>query len=685
MNREDTEMGDAEPVPIRQTPIFQFSLPPPSIAKPMSHSQPPVQQRPPSLNDQATTVDREDTKMGEASPLPILPHRPTCPPPFNPPNLPAPSIVTQCEKPMSQCPISPALFPPILPQQQIAPNIPGIQPLTANPQTPVQQRPATPKDESPTSERGDTDLGEDEEILIPQFDNPVDGLHDHFVVEAPLTEQDAEKLEQQQPQVQEQQQMELEQLPATEEGQRLARDQEEKQLCDVSMELLSESFGEGSAVRDVPSEALSESSGDGNAVHDESMDLQSQSSREGGALHDVPMEAPSQSSEEVAKRRSREDERELGRRAQLLEEQQHLKEAEEPTPTVIEREAPRRELEKAEVRKRLTRKRDLQEKHCTESDSEGLDIEVAKFLQRKREREEKIRLHRERQEQKRLDFERRRALNLERYREEHERLIRERQEKTGRVRWIDQDRFANPIAQQPRADKMKVRSAQLAKDPRKSTKIESAEAIAIAIPIAIPIPKEDKKPRGPSKKIRTNNFADKLSEEDRKRWNEASKQAKEPNPDAIEEAFARIRRRELEAEERARQLRKAKDSDPNENMKDYVCVPVVIEPEETLPVIAVPPVVVVPEVSRTENLLPWLVGVTFLMILATSLLVGPLATPETTPAQVIDSAVEQPLPAVTDDMEHPESPMAGFQGACAAVGMQGMRRVGQWLRRNLTL
>jgi hypothetical protein len=140
MSREDTEMGDAEPVPIRQTPIFQFSLPPPSIAKPMSHSQPPVQQRPPSLNDQATTVDREDTKMGEASPLPILPHRPTCPPPFNPPNIPAPSIVTQCEKPMSQCPISPALFPPILPQQQIAPNIPGIQPLIANPQTPVQQR-----------------------------------------------------------------------------------------------------------------------------------------------------------------------------------------------------------------------------------------------------------------------------------------------------------------------------------------------------------------------------------------------------------------------------------------------------------------------------------------------------------------------------------------------------------------
>jgi hypothetical protein len=515
----------------------------------------------------------------------------------------------------------------------------------------------------------------------------VDGLDDHTVVEEPLTEQDAEKLEQQQPKVQEQQQMELEQLPATEEGQRLARDQEEKQLRDVSMELLSESLGEGSAVRDVPSEALSKSSGDGNAVHDESMDLQSQSSREGGALHDVPMEARSQSSEEVAKRRSREDERELGRRAQLLEEQQHLKEAEEPTPTVIEREAPRRELEKAEVRKRLTRKRDLQEKHCTESDSEGLDTEVAKFLQRKREREEKIRLHRERQEQKRLDFERRRALNLERYREEHERLIRERQEKTGRVRWIDQDRFAKPIAQQPRADKMKVRSAQLAKDPRQSTKIESAEVIAIASPIVIPIaiPKEDKKPRGPSKKIRTNNFADKLSEEDRKRWNEASKQAKEPNPDAIEEAFARIRRRELEAEERARQLRKAKDSDHNENMKDYVCVPVVIEPEETLPVIAVPPVVVVPEVSRTENLLPWLVAVSILMILATSQLVGPLATPETTPAQVVDSAVEQPLPAVNDDMEHPESLMAGFQGACAAVGMQGMRRVGQWLRRNLTL
>jgi hypothetical protein len=51
---------------------------------------------------------------------------------------------------------------------------------------------------------------------------------------------------------------------------------------------------------------------------------------------------------------------------------------------------------------------------------------------------------------------------------------------------------------------------------------------------------------------------------------DASKLAQEPNPNSIEEAFERIRRREREAEERALQLRKAKTYDPNERLKEHV-------------------------------------------------------------------------------------------------------------------
>jgi hypothetical protein len=51
---------------------------------------------------------------------------------------------------------------------------------------------------------------------------------------------------------------------------------------------------------------------------------------------------------------------------------------------------------------------------------------------------------------------------------------------------------------------------------------------------------------------------------------DASKLAQEPNPNSIEEAFERIRRREREAEERALQLRKAKTYGPNEHLKQRV-------------------------------------------------------------------------------------------------------------------
>jgi hypothetical protein len=53
-----------------------------------------------------------------------------------------------------------------------------------------------------------------------------------------------------------------------------------------------------------------------------------------------------------------------------------------------------------------------------------------------------------------------------------------------------------------------------------------------------------------------------------------------------------------------------------------------------------------------------------------------------------NTTVEERLDVDTNkvhDVAKNGTPMAGFQGACAAVGMQGMRRVGQWLRRNLTL
>jgi hypothetical protein len=67
-------MGDAEPIPMRQPPVFTSILPPPSIMNPaqrsMTHLQPAIQQRPPPPTDMAS-MNREDTEMGDAESVPI--------------------------------------------------------------------------------------------------------------------------------------------------------------------------------------------------------------------------------------------------------------------------------------------------------------------------------------------------------------------------------------------------------------------------------------------------------------------------------------------------------------------------------------------------------------------------------------------------------------------------------------